>query len=181
MTGMRVGEIVALKWDCIKDNTIFIDYSEHRLDYDDKPCEYIIGEPKNRKHRTYPLTKEIKELLERIKSVQTKNGIVSEYVFANKDGRVNSHTVSCAMERRCKDAGIDKRSIHAIRRTVSSYLRTKLPLATVANLLGHLEETNDKHYNYDLTTMEYKKDYMSEMFQTFKNPAENIEELEEVA
>jgi len=29
--------------------------------------------------------------------------------------------------------------------------------------------------------MEYKKDYMSEMFQTFKNPAENIEELEEVA
>ena len=81
---------------------------------------------------------------------------------------MNSHTIPCAMSRRCKDAGIDTRSIHVIRRTVSSHLRTVLPVATVANMLGHLEETNERHYNYDVTTDEVKVNYLKEMYETFK-------------
>lgn len=171
LTGMRVGELAALKWECIEDDVIKIDFSEHRIDYDSKSCEYYIGEPKNCKHRTFPMSDEIRTLLNRVKAVQEKHGITSEYVFANKDGRVNSHTISCAMTRRCKDAGIDTRSIHAIRRTVSSHLRTVLPIATVANMLGHLEETNEKHYNYDITTDEIKVNCLKEMYQTFKKVA----------
>ena len=75
------------------------------------------------------------------------------------------------MTRRCKDAGIDTRSIHAIRRTVSSHLRTFLPVATVADMLGHLPETNDKHYNYDITSNEVKVNCLKEMYQTFKKVA----------
>ena len=114
------------------------------------------------------MSDEIRTLLNGVKAVQEKHGITSEYVFANKDGRVNSHTVSCAMTRRCKDAGIDTRSVHAIRRTVSSHLRTVLPITTVANMFGHLEETNEKHYNYDITTDEIKVNCLKEMYQTFK-------------
>ena len=169
LTGMRVGELAGLKWECVKAKVLRIDYSEHRLDYDDKPCEYYIGEPKNRKHRTFPMSDEMKKLFKRIKTVQKKYGISSEFVFANKEGRVNSHTISCAMNRRCKDAGIDTRSIHAIRRTVSSHLRAVLPVATVANLLGHLDETNDKYYNYDITTDDVKISCLKEMNQTFRN------------
>lgn len=171
LTGMRVGELAALRWECIEDKFLRIDCSEHRIDYEDKTCEYYIGETKNGKHRFFPLWDEIKTLLEKVKSVQTKYGITSEYIFANKNGRVNSHTISCAMTRRCKDAGIDTRSIHAIRRTVSSYLRTYLPVATVAYMLGHLEETNDKHYNYDVSTDEAKVSCLKEMYQTFKQVA----------
>ena len=171
LTGMRVGELAALRWDCIECDSLRIDYSEHRIDYDDKSCEYYIGEPKNNKHRTFPMWDEIRTLLDRIKNAQLKHGITSEYVFANKSGRVNSHTISCAMARRCKDAGIEARSIHAIRRTVSSHLRTVLPVATVANMLGHLEETNDRHYNYDVTTTEFKTTCLKEMYKTFKKSA----------
>lgn len=138
---------------------------------ENKACEYYIGEPKNRKHRAFPTSDEIKTLLNKVKTIQEKYGIVSEYVFANKEGRVNSHTISCAMSRRCKDAGIDTRSIHAIRRTVSSHLRAVLPVATVANMLGHLEETNNKHYNYDIITDELKATCLKEMYKTFKKVA----------
>ena len=148
-----------------------IKYSEHRLDYEDKTCEYYIGEPKNGKCRKFPMNKELKELFERIKTVQAENGITNEFVFANVDGRVNSHTISCAMSRRCEDAGIDKRSVHAIRRTVSSHLRTTLPKATVANMLGHLPETNDKHYNYDVTPTETKVTSLNEMYKEFRDVA----------
>lgn len=165
---MRVGELVALKWECVKDEILQIDYSEHRIDYDDKSCEYYIGEPKNRKHREFPISDEIEELLNKVRAVQKKYCITSKYVFANKSGRVNSHTISYAMTRRCKDAGIDTRSIHAIRRTVSSHLRTKLP---VANMLGHLEDTNDRHYNYDVTENEIKVTCLKGMYQTFRKVA----------
>ncbi len=171
MCGMRVGEISALKWECVKDDVLKIDYSEHRLDYKDKSCEYYIGEPKNGKHREFPMSKEMKELFARIKAIQEKYNITSEYVFANQNGRVNSHTISCAMSRRCKDANIPTRSIHAIRRTVSSHLRTILPIASVANMLGHLEETNDKCYNYDIISYESKLECVSNMFKSFSKVA----------
>ena len=58
LTGMRVGEIAALHWTDIDDEYIHVNYSEHRLDYVDRPCEYVIGEPKNRKHRHIPITPE---------------------------------------------------------------------------------------------------------------------------
>ena len=59
LTGMRVGEIVALKWECVDKDYIHIDYSERRRDYDDH-CEIVVGEPKNGKHRLIPITNDIK-------------------------------------------------------------------------------------------------------------------------
>ena len=171
MCGMRVGELASLKWECVQDDVLKIDYSEHRLDFDDKPCEYYVGEPKNRKHREFPMTKAMKNLFERIREVHKKYGISSEFVFANKEGRVNSHSITCAMTRRCIDANIEVKSIHAIRRTISSHLRTILPIASVANLLGHLEETNEKHYNYDVLTQKIKLECVTQMFETYSKVA----------
>lgn len=173
ITGMRIGELAALKWECVKDDGIHIDYSEHRLDYEDKPTEYIIGEPKNGKHRVFPMTKEARALFEKIKAVQKKNSIVSDFVFADSDGRYTEMKIGLAMRRRCQNAKIPKKSIHAIRRTVSSNLRRILPAATVANLLGHLETTNDAFYNYDTLTMDYKTDVISDFWdKTYGNDEE---------
>lgn len=75
------------------------------------------------------------------------------------------------MTRRCEDAQIETSSIHDIRRTVSSHLRTVLPKATVANMLGHLEETNEKYYNYDVTPYETKLSCLKGMYDTFQKVA----------
>lgn len=171
LTGMRVGELAALRWDCITDTCIKIMYSEHRADYDDRPSEYYIGETKNYKYREFPLYDDIRDLLEKIKNVQKENNINSEYIFANKKGRVNAHTISCAVYRRCENANIEKKCIHSIRRTVSSHLRITLPAASVANMLGHLEETNNQYYNYDVTSNEKKIIALHNLYDTNINVA----------
>ena len=161
LTGMRVGELAALKWECIDEHVIHIDYSEHRLDYKDRPSELIIDEPKNGKHRVVPVTDEIMELFSRIRSITASyNG----FVFVREDGsRYTAHTISCAVCRRAEEAGISSTSIHEIRRTVSSMLRVVLPPRAVANMLGHLELTNDLYYNYDTTEEIEKRRALSEV------------------
>lgn len=37
LTGMRVGEIAALHWSDIDNKHIHVDFSEHRIDYKDRP------------------------------------------------------------------------------------------------------------------------------------------------
>ncbi len=170
ITGMRIGELAALKWECVKNDGIHIDYSEHRLDYEDKSSEYIIGEPKNGKHRVFPMVKKARALFKKIKALQKKNNIVNEFVFADSQGRYSESKIGLAMKRRCENAKIKNKSIHSIRRTVSSNLRKILPAATVANMMGHLESTNDTYYNYDTLTMDYKIEVISNLWdETYEN------------
>lgn len=148
-TGMRVGEIAALKWSCIDEENglIHIDLSEHRLDYSDRPSEFVIGEPKNCRHRTFPMNDNIKHVFEKVKSIRYSGE--NDFVFVREDGsRYTGHNIGCAVDRISKEIGIKTLSIHGIRRTVSSLLNEVLPRRVVAELLGHSERVNDQHYDY---------------------------------
>ena len=164
LTGMRVGELAALKWSCIDEDFIHIDFSEHRLDYSDRPSELIIGEPKNGKHRVIPITKEIRELLDIIQSIHHASPTSDDFIFVRSNGsRYSGHCIGSALARRADEAGISKTSIHGIRRTVSSMLRIILPAKAVAEMLGHLETTNERFYNYDICEISEKRKALSEM------------------
>lgn len=152
LTGMRVGELAALHWTDIRDGAIHIDYSEHRYDYEDH-YDLEIDEPKSLKHRMFPLNDAIIALLEEIKAL----GFNSEYVFGNNERRTTGHMISCACDRRAAEAGIKKTSIHGIRKTVASELRKKFDIKLVASLLGHLEEVDEVHYNFDNSEFVEKK------------------------
>jgi integrase len=168
LTGMRVGEIAALRWTAIDDHYIHVDESEHRLDYPDRPSELVIGEPKNQKHRLIPLTEEMKELFSRIRLLGMSNEEL--FIFVRRDGeRCTAHDISCAIDRRAAEANISKTSIHGVRRTVSSILRTMLPAKTVANMLGHLEQTNEEHYNYDFFEDNEKVKALSNISKMYSN------------
>ncbi len=90
-TGMRVGELCALKWDDVQADAIHIHaqqlmYKENGRNY------YYVDWTKDEKGfsqggRRFPITIEIKNLLSEIKSVQDSLGIESEYVFCNREGR----------------------------------------------------------------------------------------------
>lgn len=148
LTGMRIGEIAVLHWTDIDGEYIHVDYSEHRLDYSAKYREYIIGEPKNRKHRQIPIGPDIAALFARIKALN----ISGEYVFSDNNGEwYREYCLRTALKRRAKEAGVTT-SFHGIRRTVSSLLNASgLPRVTVANMLGHLPTTNERYYDYDFT------------------------------
>ena len=97
LTGMRAGEIVALKWDDIQGNHIQV----RRRESEDK----LTGElriktvPKNKKPRPVPYTDAIRDLLTRLKVVEEENGWLGEYVFTGADGRITVHQLTSCQPR----------------------------------------------------------------------------------
>ena len=177
-TGMRVGELSALMWSDIRDGFIYIDRMERRLDFKDKKSELVIDEPKGLKHRRIPLTDELNSLFTTIK----ENIPSDDYIFKINGKRCTERSLSAACDRRSEEAGLSA-SIHMIRRTVSSELQKVASRQMVANLLGHNEETNKKHYTYDNSTTNEQIVAFSEMysnvfnFETYKANKKEVETL----
>lgn len=162
-TGMRVGELAALKWENVlfHDEMIIISESEK---YDRFTKEYYISRTKTDKIRHYPMTDEIELFLKNLMKIQVQNDILGEYVFSNENGRISAPSISDCMRFRCKQIGISARGIHALRRTLNSKLRCSGVSATVAaSLLGHSEEVNQTNYTYDITGMDYKKEIVKKV------------------
>lgn len=148
-TGMRVGEIAALRWEDIDDEKITIRHSEK---WDRKTNERYIADTKTHKIRTFPLTPEIKDVLRRTKEYELRMGYIGEFVFQDENGRVIGRKISCTCQRRTffADGFTRGKSIHAIRRTLNSNLKAKgVSTQVAANLLGHTPEVNENNYTYD--------------------------------
>ena len=164
LIGLRAGELSALKWECIDDEYIHIVRAERRYDYDDH-TEYVIGEPKNHKFRRIPITEDVRTLLNEIRLLSGD----SEWLFPNSKGnRHTGHDITCAVDRRAKEAGLKGSSTHEVRRTVSSIMRTYASRETVAHIMGHLPETNDKFYDYDTTTYNDKVQILKNVAESYK-------------
>ncbi len=162
-TGLRVGEVVALRWIDIQESELLIHSSEHRIYLENGSSVYEIGKTKNGKIRRVPISEELRTLLEKIRQLQKNNNIDSEFIFHNGKKRIPAHEVTHAMARRGNECGIKAKSIHAIRRTVSSKLNTMLPRATVAHIMGHTEEVNAGHYDYDVLELAVKTEAMNQL------------------
>lgn len=163
-TGMRVGELSALRWEDIdfSKGEISVRHSEkhNRL-----TKEYTISTTKNSKIRKIPLTEEMRDVLLRVKEIEIKNGYITEYVFSNENGRVHSRVISnCARNRTMSKEFSNPKSIHSIRRTVNSDMRCEGVSAVVAaSLLGHTVKVNNENYTYDVSDMDYKTSVISEI------------------
>ncbi len=163
-TGMRVGELAALRWEDIdfyqKEITIRHSEKHNRL-----TNEYIISTTKNSKIRKIPLTDEMKDVLLRVKEVEIKNGFISEWVFSDESGRVHSRVISdCARNRTASKEFTNQKSIHAIRRTINSDMRCNgVSPVVAASLLGHTVKVNNENYTYDVSDMEYKSSIISDI------------------
>lgn len=161
LTGMRSGELAGLTWESIDFNRkcIVVCQSEK---YNRKSREYYIDTTKNGKERTIPMTEEMEILLKKIKKVETLYGYLSQYVFSNENGRVHARTISDCARNKSIQIGIEVKSIHAMRRTFNSKLRSEGVSAVVASsILGHTEKVNDNNYTYDASDMDYKSEVVS--------------------
>lgn len=162
-TGLRVGEVAALRWDCIANGELHIRQSEHRVDHEDSASTYEIGATKNGKERRIPISDGLQAVFDKIRFLHEAHDIHSDYIIADAEGRVIAPTISKAMYRRGVEANIHAKSIHALRRTVSSKLNSRLPSATVALIMGHTEEVNLNHYNYDIVELKIKREAMEQI------------------
>ena len=160
-TGMRVGELSALRWEDIntKQEYIRISHSEKR---DRENNTTFISTTKNDKVRMLPLTDEIKDVLRRTKEYELSKGYLGEFVFQNETGRLHATIISkCARAKSISKDFTNQKSIHAIRRTLNSNMRCAGVSATAASsLLGHTIRVNESNYTYDTIDMSTKKKYI---------------------
>jgi integrase len=150
-TGMRIGEMLALKWTDIDFNNklLFVRHTINRLkNYGgDTKTVIVIGEPKTEKsRRTIPLDDNLIERLKGHKKIQLSERLKAgnaydsqDYAFANELGSpVEPRTYQDIFHKLTKQAEISNVNIHALRHTFATRaLEAGIPAKTVSEILGH--------------------------------------------
>lgn len=152
-TGLRQGELLALKWSDISDGykelKVQRSIKQVKIIAADETSEYktIVQTPKTKGSvRTVPIPSNLIPILEQHKVTQQeeKEKAGSSYkdtgfIFTTETGNnIDTRNLRRAYERMLKKAGVEYKKFHAIRHTYATKLFQKdVPLKTVQKLLGH--------------------------------------------
>lgn len=168
--GLRIGELVALKWSDIEGNYINICRSEvedYEFDIDEAtnsvkviPNGYKIVEytKSDAGMRSIFLNSEAKRLLEIIRSINDNCGYYSDnfiLISSQRKERSNARTITTYLEKLCIAIGILNKSNHKIRKTfISSLFDNNVNIDTIRETAGHADERtslNNYCFNQDDT------------------------------
>lgn len=161
-TGLRVGELLALKWTDIdiENRILKVQRFERNApgisdDYTKvgKVKHIIVEDTKGTfGSRVVTLTDEAVETLKRLKDFQEQFEISSEWVLARKRDKLHYEAIYRRIIRYCREAGISERGSHKIRKTFISALRDGgMSFEKIAELVGHKRiATTMASYSYDL-------------------------------
>ena len=166
--GLRVSELIALKWSDIENNTIHIQRQEICYTITENATKRTIHEIVEYTKtvagdRILPLSKEAVSILEDIKNWNKEHDIVSEYIFADKDGNhFKRQRFNSRLYRYCDCNNIIKKSSHKIRRCVISTLLDNVKNKDSVRLFaGHEKiQTTFNAYYKDISS---DKDFFDEM------------------
>ena len=136
ITGWRINsEVLPLQW-----RHVDFDAGEVRLDP---------GTTKNREGRTFPMTAELRALLDRQRTVTEnlrRDGGLYPHVF-HRDGRP-IRSVRAAFSTACREAGCPGRLLHDLRRTaVRNLVRAGIPERVAMQMTGHKTRSVFERYN----------------------------------
>lgn len=151
-TGMRISEIVALKWSDIgeeKENCIHIQRMETK-EYDRLPdgswskekCVIVERTKSYAGNRNVYLTSTARDILNQVKAHNSKNSGDSEYIFLNHGERVTARYLNTILRRCCKNADISEKGMHKIRKTYISTLidNEDININFIREQVGHTDE-----------------------------------------
>ena len=126
-TGLRVGELLALKWEDL-------DLNAGKLIVKRTLWQDLEGSPKGGKRREVPLS------VQTVAMVRSYRHLKEPYVFCDAAGKRLTHSiVKDVVPTTCKKAGLAKRlTMHSLRHTFASHLVMRgRSLVEVQQLLGH--------------------------------------------
>ncbi len=147
-TGMRVGELAALRWENVMEGKIRITATEETYvdpETGKKMCEVVDHAKTDAGERTIILP----EAAERtMKAIRAKNPF-GEFVFMDKLGRIRAKRFNYWLHRTCKALGIPERSTHKIRKTYASILLSNQVDERLVTLqMGHTDILTTKGIYY---------------------------------
>lgn len=163
LTGLRVGEVAALKVKNIKDNYLIIENSETR------------NKNENEKGHTYKLDLTKTETSERIVVLPEgcewicqelkKLNPNGEFVFVNEKGRMTTNCFRRRLERICEKLNIVKKSPHKIRKTYASILLDEnCDNCMIIQQMGHTDiSVTEDAYHRNRKTIEKKSKRLGEI------------------
>lgn len=153
VTGLRVGELVALKHEDFNGNIIKIRRTEVRYTDGHGKNEYIIKEfPKTEAGvRSAIIPADFTWLADRLKLLNP----FGEYIFTDNGKRLTTNTIRRRLTRTCKKLDIYAKSPHKIRKTYGSILiDNNLDARLITDLMGHTNiSTTEQHYHRNRKTM----------------------------
>ena len=156
-TGLRVGELSALKYTDIKDGFIRIRRTENK--YRAENGKWVITIKEHTKSdagaRDLIIPDSAKKTLKKIKQINPEG----EYLFQTEKGdRIRSHALNKHLHVVCKELGIPSRSMHKIRKTYGTTLiDSNVDESFVMEQMGHADISTTKKYYYFSNKSEKKK------------------------
>jgi integrase len=136
-TGMRLGEVQALKWGDIDFNSRFIDVRRSFR-------RGIISETKNKRRRQVDMSPLLADTLRELRTEQKKRALrkgraVPEWVFADREGNIFSRQVLRKVLSKCLEkAGLRRIRIHDLRHTYATIRLVRgHNIGDVSRQLGH--------------------------------------------
>lgn len=153
--GLRVSELIALKWTDIKKNTIHIQRQEICYTLEDENGKQTIHEvvdytKTEESDRILPLSPDALKILEDVKKWNKEHKIKSVYIFADKnDVNFNRQRINTRLYKYCEKINISKKSSHKIRRSVISALLDNVKNKdSVRQFAGHknIQTTFNSYY-----------------------------------
>ena len=125
-TGMRMGELRALRWDDV-------DLVAGKLVVRKSAWKQIVGTPKNGRTRELPLSQKALQVMKAHRHMR------GDQVFCNPDGSMyTKEQCKHPLWRACKRAGLRRIGWHVLRHTFASHLVMRgAPVKAVQELMGH--------------------------------------------
>jgi len=164
--GLRIGELVALKWSDIVGNYLHVQRMEIstfsinvNAENEVKNCGFQIADytKTDAGDRMIYLNQEAKSILAEVRKVNMKYGHHDDdFIFLTSDRgrRSTTTTITKYLEKLCISAGIINKSNHKIRKTyISSLFDLGVNIDTIRGVAGHEDErTSLKNYCFDQRT-----------------------------
>lgn len=156
--GCRPGELVALKWsDIIEDtkgNKLLKIYAQQRDCRKGKGFEYV-RYTKNEKGiskggRYFPVTKQLEDILDELRALQKINHITSDFIFCNREGNwIPVKDYLKALKSICDSLGLESKGSYAFRRAINAALdEGGMTAASRGKAIGNSAHTNVIHYTH---------------------------------
>ena len=124
--GLRVGELVALKWKDLRESYLHIRRMEQKQ-YEQLPegkwhyhIEVVEHTKSDAGYRTIYVVSTALEIFERIREANLKHGFscgAEDYVFVYRGKRITSQAIDKKYERYCRELGFVKKGNHKARKT----------------------------------------------------------------
>ena len=167
--GLRIGELVALKWKDLKGSYLHIRRMEQaQLEKQEdgkwkKHLEVVEHTKSDAGYRTLYVVSSALELFDRIKEANLRNGYTcdaEDYIFMYRKHRLTGNSIDSHYERYCKQIGISKKGNHKVRKTALTKVadNPNINLKDAMQFAGHRDvKTFINHYCFSRYSDEQKR------------------------